>query len=165
MKFSSKLIVLLIFFLTISAASAAEELNDDTILSQSTDYSAVDNTATLSESVTHVVEDNSTLSSEIIDEGSEEIIGASVSNETVLGDYDHSFKKLQEEIDSFTDNTYVLDRDYVYDSDYDTPYGGIIINKTGFTIDGNGHAVRGNPTHSNTAGARIFIVTADYVTF
>ena len=65
MKFSAKMIVLLIFFLAIAAVNAAEEVNDDTILSESTDYNAVDNSATLSQSVTNTVDDNSTVSSEI----------------------------------------------------------------------------------------------------
>ena len=165
MKFSAKLIVLLIFFLAIAAVNATDELGDDTILSESADYGAVDNSVVLSQSVSYDVENNLNVSSEVDESGQGEIIGSSVSDENVLGDYEHSLKKLQELIDTHNDDTLVLTQDYVYDSTYDTVYGGIIINKTGFTIDGNGHAVRGNPSHVNNVGARLFIVTAEHVTF
>ena len=69
-----------------------------------------------------------------------------------------NFTALQEEIDSSTDSIEIT-QDYVYDNstDYELD-SGILINKSNFTINGNGRTIDG----SNQA--RIFDITGNNIT-
>ena len=68
-----------------------------------------------------------------------------------------NFTTLQTEIDSSTDILEIT-QDYIYDNSSDWQLNqGIVINKTNFTIDGNGHSIDG------AGQARIFNATGDIV--
>ncbi|MBR5953933.1 MAG: hypothetical protein IK021_00660, partial [Methanobrevibacter sp.] len=71
---------------------------------------------------------------------------------------DGNFTALQSEIDSSTD-TMEITQDYVYDNATDYEHnGGIVINKSDFTINGNGYTIDG----SNQA--RIFNISGNNIT-
>ena len=70
-----------------------------------------------------------------------------------------TFKELNFEITSCTDNYLLLEDDYYYDLDLDSKFkNGIIIDKPNLTIDGNGHRIDGAKI------ARIFKIMAENVT-
>ena len=71
----------------------------------------------------------------------------------------HSYVDLVNEINSCQGNIFELSNDYIYDYLNDSSYtNGSVINKSDFTIDGNGHSING-------AGlARIFNITANNIT-
>ena len=71
----------------------------------------------------------------------------------------NTYIDLINEINNCQDNTFVLTKDYIYNPLNDSSYtSGIVINKTDFTVDGQGHTIDG-------AGlARIFNITANNIT-
>ena len=143
------LLIFLVFLLTISAASAAEDTASDITSIDDDEIIALEETP---------VENNLNEANEelILEENNEGILN--VEDDTVpLSKTPGNFKDLESLINNNSDPEITLDRDYVY-SESDGLSGGVTINR-GVTINGNGFTLNGD------VKARIFIVTNSSVVF
>lgn len=135
MKILKIMIVMLILIMSVGAVCAADAPGDDGVGEDNLDILETTQEDTVSADNSDTLE---------------------VTQEETYGEGD-SFTDLAYEIYNATD-TYVLNRDYIYDNETDSNNEGIPIDKDNFILDGNGHKVDGNNL------SRIFIVRAQNVT-
>lgn len=143
------LLIFLVFMISISAVSAA----DDT----ASDITSIDDDEEIILEETQVENNLNEVNEELIfKENNEEILNVEEETDS-LSETPGNFRDLENIINNNPDSEITLDRNYTY-STSDELSGGVTIDRA-VTIDGNGFTINGD------AKARIFIVTNSSVVF
>ena len=159
------LLIFLVFMLSISAVSAAEDFtsdinsiddNDEIILEETPTENNLNEEINLDDNLNEANEE-SNFNEEPILKGTDEGILNSADEDSPLSQTPGNFRDLDDLINNNTDPEITLDRDYVY-SESDDLIDGVTINRE-VTINGNGFTLNGDTK------ARIFTVTNSNVVF